>query len=64
MKISSCADKRIWDLLVQNGEALIQTRFGRSNGASGELKVTADEICRRGIKVMLDVRLRLLPRII
>ena len=57
MKISSCADKRIWDLLVQNGEALIETRFGRADGASPELKAIADEICWRGIKVMLDVSL-------
>lgn len=57
MKISSCADKRIWDLLVQNGEALIDTRFGRTDGATAELKAIADEICWRGIKVMLDVSL-------
>jgi hypothetical protein len=56
MKISSCADKRTWDLLVQNGEALIKTRFGRADGAPPELKAVADEICWRGIKVMLDVR--------
>ena len=55
MKISSCADKRTWDLLVQNGEELIKTRFGRADGAPPELKEIADEICRRGIKVMLDV---------
>lgn len=61
MKISSCADKRIWDLLVQNGEALIQTRFGRSDGAPEGLKAIADEICWRGIKVMLDVRASFLP---
>lgn len=57
MKISSCADKRIWELLVQNGEALIDTRFGRADGAAPELKAIADEICWRGIKVMLDVSL-------
>lgn len=56
MKISSCADKRTWDLLVENGEALIKTRFGRADGATSELKAIADEICWRGIKVMLDVR--------
>lgn len=55
MKISSCADKRAWDLLVENGEALIKTRFGRAEGASPELKTIADEICWRGIKVMLDL---------
>ena len=56
MKISSCTDQRTWDLLVQNGEALIETRFGRADGATPELKAIADEICWRGIKVMLDVR--------
>ncbi|KAJ3555379.1 hypothetical protein NM688_g2612 [Phlebia brevispora] len=55
MKISSCADKRIWDLLVRHGEALIETRFGRIDDASAELKAVADEICWRGIKVMLDL---------
>ncbi|TCD70755.1 hypothetical protein EIP91_001784 [Steccherinum ochraceum] len=55
MKISSCADKRIWDLLVANGEDLITTRFGRADGASPEMKEIADEICWRGIKVMLDL---------
>ncbi|EKM50499.1 uncharacterized protein PHACADRAFT_178237 [Phanerochaete carnosa HHB-10118-sp] len=55
MKISSCADKRTWDLLVENGETLIKTRFGRADGASPELKEIADEICWRGIKVMLDL---------
>ena len=55
MKISSCADKRIWELLVNHGEDLIQTRFGRAEGAPAEMKKIADEICWRGIKVMLDV---------
>ena len=58
MKISSCADKRIWELLVQNGEALIETRFGRADNATSDLKQIADEICWRGIKVMLDVGTR------
>lgn len=55
MKISSCADQRTWELLVEHGESLIKTRFGRADGASPELKAVADEICWRGIKVMLDV---------
>ncbi|KAH8085419.1 2-epi-5-epi-valiolone synthase [Cristinia sonorae] len=55
MKISSCADKRIWDLLVANGEQLIQTRFGRVDSAPPEMKKIADEICWRGIKTMLDL---------
>ena len=56
MKISSCADKRIWELLVGHGEELIDTRFGRLPGSDPKLKKIADEICWRGIKVMLDVR--------
>jgi len=55
MKISSCADQRIWELLVQHGEALVNTRFGRADGAAAEVKKIADEICWRGIKVMLDL---------
>ncbi|GAA97234.1 uncharacterized protein L969DRAFT_84338 [Mixia osmundae IAM 14324] len=55
MKISSVADKRIWELLVHNGEALIDSRFGRADGAKEELKQIADEICWKGIKVMLDL---------
>lgn len=55
MKISSCADKGIWDLLVAHGEALIETRFGRADGASSELKTVADKICKDGIEVMLKV---------
>ncbi|KAJ3489975.1 hypothetical protein NLI96_g1753 [Meripilus lineatus] len=55
MKISSCADKRIWQLLVQNGEGLIKTRFGRLEDSAPEMKKVADEICWRGIKVMLDL---------
>ncbi|KAI0786190.1 hypothetical protein C8Q75DRAFT_284008 [Abortiporus biennis] len=55
MKISSCADNVIWRLLVQNGEELIKTRFGRADGSSPEMKKIADEICWRGIKVMLDL---------
>ncbi|KAK7690164.1 hypothetical protein QCA50_006814 [Cerrena zonata] len=48
MKISSCADKRIWDLLVSHGEELINTRFGRLPGSDPDLKKIADEICWRG----------------
>ncbi|KAI0079515.1 2-epi-5-epi-valiolone synthase [Panus rudis PR-1116 ss-1] len=60
MKISSCADKRIWDLLVAHGKALIATRFGRIDGADPELKSVADEICWRGIKVMLDASIHII----
>ena len=58
VKISSVSDIRIWQLLEANGEALIETRFGRADGAKGEICQIADEICKRGIKVMLDVSLQ------
>lgn len=63
MKITSCADARSWKLLVDNGPALIKTRFGRADGSDPELKKIADEITYRGIKVMLDVRIMLLIRV-
>lgn len=40
---------------MENGPALIKTRFGRLDGCDPELKKVADEITYRGIKVMLDV---------
>lgn len=55
MKITSCADGHSWKLLVDNGPALIKTRFGRTDGCDPALKKVADEITYRGIKVMLDV---------
>ena len=56
MKISSCDHKGIWDMLVAHGEALLETRFGRTDGASPELKAIADKICKDGIEAMLQVR--------
>lgn len=58
VKISHVADKTTWDLLVKYGPDLVTTGFGRKNeGAaySDELKQAADTICRRAIKVMLDL---------
>ena len=55
VKISSVSDLRIWQLLEANGEALIKSRFGRVDGTEPELSAIADEICKRGIKVMLEV---------
>ena len=55
VKISSVSDLRTWQLLEGNGEALIETRFGRAEGAKADILPIADEICKRGIKVMLDV---------
>lgn len=57
MKISCCADKRMWELLAQYGEDLIHTRFGRLIDSPADMKEIADEICWRGIKAMLDVLL-------
>lgn len=55
VKISSVSDLRIWQLLEANGEALIKSRFGRVDGTKPELFAVADEICKRGIKVMLEL---------
>lgn len=58
MKISSVGDIRIWSLLVKYGVELIEAKFGRSEIASensAQIKEIADEICDRGIKLMLDL---------
>ncbi|UZJ51515.1 hypothetical protein CBS101457_000835 [Exobasidium rhododendri] len=56
MKISHCAEKPTWDLLVKYGPQLVKTGFGRKeNGGSKELKDAADEICRRAILKMLQL---------
>lgn len=57
MKISHCAEKPTWDLLVKYGPQLIKTGFGRKveAGGSDELKNAADEICRRAILKMLQL---------
>jgi len=55
IKISSVSDIRTWELLEKNGEALIETHFGRADGAKDDILDIAKEICQRGIKVMLDL---------
>lgn len=58
VKISHVADKTTWDLLVKYGPDLVKTGFGRKEADaaySKELKEAADVICRRAIKVMLDL---------
>lgn len=57
MKISHCAEKPTWDLLVKYGPQLVKTGFGRKieEGGNAELKKAADEICRRAILKMLQL---------
>ncbi|KZV94288.1 Dehydroquinate synthase-like protein [Exidia glandulosa HHB12029] len=55
IKISSVGDITIWKLLEKYGEELVHSRFGRAPGASAEVRKAADEICYRGIKVMLEL---------
>jgi 3-dehydroquinate synthase len=46
IKISSCSHGRVFDLLDKHCEDLIESRFGRADGSSAELKAAADEILR------------------
>lgn len=55
VKISSVSDITIWKLLEKHGEAFIETRFGRADGAKQEIVDAAKEVCHRGIKVMLEL---------
>ncbi|CEH15680.1 Pentafunctional AROM protein [Ceraceosorus bombacis] len=55
MKISHCAEKPTWDLLVKYGPELVKTGFGRKAGSAPELKGVADEVCRRAILKMLQL---------
>lgn len=58
VKISHVADKQTWDLLVKYGPDLVTSGFGRketNQAYAQELKEAADVICRRSIKVMLDL---------
>lgn len=55
VKISSVNELPTWQLLEAHGEALIETGFGRADGAKPEILDIADKICRRGIKHMLDL---------
>ena len=55
IKISTCAHLRTFDLLDKYCEKLIDTGFGRMEGASQEVRVAADEINRAGIFEMLKL---------
>lgn len=58
VKISHVAEKPVWDLLVKYGPDLVSTGFGRKESDKAyaeELRETADTICRRAIKCMLDL---------
>lgn len=55
IKISSVSELRTWQLLEGHGEALIETSFGRADGAKEDILPIAEEVCRRGITHMLDV---------
>lgn len=54
MKISHCAEKPTWELLVKYGPELVETGFGRKSN-NCELKQIGDEICRRAIHKMLQL---------
>lgn len=55
IKISSCAHGDTFDLLDKYCEDFIGTGFGRTEGASEELKKAADRVCRAGIYEMLKL---------
>lgn len=55
IKISSCAHKPTFDLLDKYCEQLIDTAFGRADGASSEVRKAADQINRDGIHEMLKL---------
>lgn len=53
IKISSCGHLPTFDLLDKYCEQLIETGFGRTDGASNEVREAADKITRSGIYEML-----------
>ncbi|KAF3906311.1 hypothetical protein ABW20_dc0103345 [Dactylellina cionopaga] len=55
IKITTCADLRSFDLLDKYCEELIDTNFGRQVGSLPDIKQAADEINKRGIRVMLQL---------
>lgn len=55
IKISSCAHLPTFDLLDKFSTELISTGFGRSDGASEEVRAAADKINRAGIFEMLKL---------
>lgn len=55
IKISTCAHLPTFNLLDKHCEELIKTGFGRTDGASEEVRQAADEINRAGIHEMLKL---------
>lgn len=55
IKISTCAHLDTFDLLDKYCEQLINTGFGRADGAPAEIKAAADKINRAGIYEMLKL---------
>jgi 3-dehydroquinate synthase len=55
IKISSCAHLETFNLLDRYCEEIIETKFGRADGASDEVRRAADQINRDGIHVMLQL---------
>ncbi|KAL8869849.1 MAG: hypothetical protein Q9174_003961 [Haloplaca sp. 1 TL-2023] len=55
IKISSCSHLPTFDLLDKYCEQIIETAFGRSDGASDEVRAAADKINREGIHEMLKL---------
>jgi 3-dehydroquinate synthase len=55
IKISTCAHLDTFNLLDKYGEQLIETGFGRREGAPKEVREAADKINRGGIHEMLKL---------
>jgi 3-dehydroquinate synthase len=55
IKISTCAHLPTFELLEKYCTELIGTGFGRTDGASTEVRKAADEINRAGIHEMLKL---------
>lgn len=55
IKISTCAHLDTFNLLDKYCEELINTGFGRIDGAPAEVKAAADKINRAGIYKMLEL---------
>ncbi|EHA49547.1 2-epi-5-epi-valiolone synthase [Pyricularia oryzae 70-15] len=55
IKISSCAHLQVFDLLDKYCEQLIDSKFGRADGAPAEVRSAADIINREGIYEMLKL---------
>ncbi|KAI1761373.1 Dehydroquinate synthase-like protein [Hypoxylon sp. FL1150] len=55
IKISSCSHLQVFDLLDKFCEQLIDSRFGRADGSSTDVRKAADTINREGIYEMLKL---------